>query len=83
MTTAEAICIMNSARGMYNGTAIHALDLAVEALKARTPEKVKNVYDYKILKCPHCDSDRGLWNNNGMKNTFCGECGQHLDWEVL
>lgn len=37
--------------------------------------------DKSILACPGCGSGEYLHNEDGAKNTFCGQCGRAIDWE--
>lgn len=36
--------------------------------------------DRSILACPSCGSGEYLWNKDGNRNHFCGQCGQAIDW---
>ena len=36
--------------------------------------------DHSILACPSCGSGEYLWNEDGNRNNFCGQCGQAIDW---
>ena len=36
--------------------------------------------DRSILACPSCGSGEYLWNEDGNRNHFCGQCGQAIDW---
>lgn len=64
-----------------------ALNMAVEALQKRIPEKVnlqgdgyadgELVYDY--AECPACGCDFEE-ETNGWGCKFCPDCGQALDW---
>lgn len=36
--------------------------------------------DIGILACPCCGSGEYLHNEDGKKNSFCGQCGQAIDW---
>lgn len=40
-----------------------------------------NLDEYKnILACPSCGSGEYLFNEDGLTNTYCGQCGQAIDW---
>ena len=34
--------------------------------------------DYEV--CPSCGSGEYLYNEDGNRNSFCGQCGQAIDW---
>ena len=34
--------------------------------------------DRSILACPSCGSGEYLWNEDGNRNHFCGQCGQAI-----
>lgn len=36
--------------------------------------------DKSILACPNCGSGEYLYNEDGAENSFCGQCGQAIDW---
>ena len=36
--------------------------------------------DRSIIACPSCGSGEYLWNEDGNRNHFCGQCGQAIDW---
>lgn len=33
--------------------------------------------------CPVCHSGEYMYNEDGNKNNFCGQCGTPLDWENM
>ena len=35
--------------------------------------------DRSIIACPSCGSGEYLWNEDGNRNHFCGQCGQAID----
>ena len=35
----------------------------------------------KYAVCPRCGSDENLYGEDSIKNDFCGQCGQRLDWK--
>lgn len=37
--------------------------------------------DTSILACPCCGSGEYLYNEDGNRNKYCGQCGQAIDWE--
>lgn len=36
--------------------------------------------DPHILACARCGSGEYLYNEDGNRNTYCGQCGQKIDW---
>ena len=36
--------------------------------------------DKSILACPNCGSGEYLYNEDVAENSFCGQCGQAIDW---
>lgn len=38
--------------------------------------------DMTILACSHCGSGEYLQNEDGNKNSFCGQCGAAIQWET-
>lgn len=71
------IAIANANHRYYPKFYSTALKMAVEALKKQIPKKVIQVLknDYHIVYCPHCGF---RFIQYGL--SFCGECGQALDW---
>ena len=37
--------------------------------------------DRSILACSRCGSGEYLHNSDGAQNSFCGQCGQAIDWK--
>lgn len=37
--------------------------------------------DTHVLACPCCGSGEYLYNEDGHRNKYCGQCGQAIDWE--
>lgn len=44
--------------------------------KKKTPELPSDT----IPCCKKCSSSEGLFNKDGNKNVFCGQCGEKIDW---
>lgn len=36
--------------------------------------------DEHILSCWNCGSGEYLYNEDGNRNDYCGQCGQKIDW---
>lgn len=36
--------------------------------------------DLGILACPNCGSGEFMYNEDGNRNRYCGQCGQAIDW---
>jgi len=96
MTTQEAIEIMKLMQGQvewdYPMEYAVAMDMAVDALQKRMPEKPMisiNVYDRDLrsLYCPTCGMCIGLWNkrvrtidmHNETNAHICAQCGRAID----
>lgn len=50
------------------------------ALEKRLPQLPYPDGDRFILACPCCGSGEYLVNWDGNRNTYCGQCGQKIDW---
>lgn len=37
--------------------------------------------DRGIVACPNCKSGEYLYNEDGNRNEYCGQCGKRVDWE--
>lgn len=33
-----------------------------------------------VLACQNCKSGEYLYNEDGNRNSFCGQCGKAIDW---
>ena len=51
----------------------------VEALEKQTAKKLR-IDDEHWLCCPNCDETFYLHNKFDKRQSFCGKCGQALDW---
>ena len=49
------------------------LNDALELLKEKQPKKP--IYDCPLIRCPKCK------NSIDMKQKYCDECGQAIDWK--
>lgn len=36
--------------------------------------------DENVLACQNCKSGEYLYNEDGNRNSFCGQCGKAIDW---
>lgn len=54
------------------------LRAADERNQPKSPYNDDNILD--VLACPRCGSDEYLHNEDGNRNSFCGQCGQAIDW---
>lgn len=50
------------------------------ALLFRVKESPYPDGDKSVLACPNCGSGEYLYNEDGNRNSFCGQCGKALDW---
>jgi hypothetical protein len=51
----------------------------------RNPASPESPYpdgDESVLACPYCGSGEYLYNEDGDRNHFCGQCGQAIAWPV-
>jgi len=46
----------------------------------RTPMPPHPDGDTEILACLTCGSGEYLYNEDGNRNRYCGQCGQRIDW---
>lgn len=54
-----------------------------DALWLKIPRSPYPDGDKSILACPNCGSGEYLHNEDGAENTFCGQCGQAIDWSEV
>ena len=54
----------------------------MEALRRRVPESPYPDGDEGILACPSCGSGEYLYNEDGNRCHFCGQCGQAIGWTL-
>jgi ribosomal protein S27AE len=83
MTAARAAEILDPAhRESYEslGVVEEACRMGREALLLRIPRSPFPDGDKSILACPNCGSGEYLHNQDEAENTFCGQCGQAIDW---
>lgn len=57
-----------------------ACRMGMEALERRVPESPHQDGDEDILACNSCGSGEFLYNEDGNRNRFCGQCGKAIDW---
>lgn len=50
------------------------------ALYLQIPEKPYPDGDRGIIACPNCKSGEYLYNEDGNRNEYCGQCGKRIDW---
>jgi ribosomal protein S27AE len=53
-----------------------------EALFLRIRESPYPDGDEGVLACPRCGSGEYLYNEDGNRNGFCGQCGKALKWDT-
>lgn len=53
-----------------------------EALFRQMPGSPHPDGDESILACPTCESGEYLYNEDGNRCAFCGQCGQAIDWNA-
>ncbi len=57
-----------------------ACRMGTRALQLRIPRSPDPDGDKSIRACANCGSGEYLYNEDGAENTFCGQCGQAIDW---
>lgn len=57
-----------------------ACRMGMRTLRLRIPRSPYPDGDKSILACANCGSGEYLYNEDGNENTFCGQCGQVIDW---
>ena len=55
-----------------------ACEMGVQALRRRIAVPLNQMCDGLILLCPSCGSGKYLYNEDGLRNSFCGQCGQAI-----
>ena len=64
----------NEVKALYN-VPLKNMELIVWALEKQMPKKALNK-KAGFANCPNCGrAQNGLW-----RKTYCGDCGQKLDW---
>lgn len=53
-----------------------------EALFRQMPGSPHPDGDESILACPTCGNGEYLYNEDGSRCSFCGWCGQAIDWNA-
>jgi hypothetical protein len=48
-----------------------------EPMKVNWRKIIYNTYAY----CSNCQCDENIYGEDGVRNTFCGNCGQRLNWK--
>lgn len=56
--------------------------VARAALYMRMKESPYPDGDPNVLACPNCKSGEYLHNEDGSRNSFCGQCGKAIKWEA-
>lgn len=76
MTVQEA-CAQAYENGKAAGDAEGYARGKAEAASQNIPE---SPFDDEYEACPRCGSGEYLHNEDGNRNSFCGQCGQAIDW---
>ena len=59
-----------------------ACRMGITALHRRIPTVPHQEDSPNILACPICGSGEYLHNEDGTPNSFCGQCGQAINWAM-
>lgn len=51
----------------------------IERMDSRRPSPYPDG-DENVLACQNCKSGEYLYNEDGNRNSFCGQCGKAIDW---
>lgn len=51
-----------------------------DILRRNTPMSIYPDGDSSVEACPTCGSGEYLYNEDGNRNRYCGQCGQRIDW---
>jgi len=51
-----------------------------DILRRNTPMSIYPDDDSSVEACPTCGSGEYLYNEDGNRNRYCGQCGQRIDW---
>lgn len=55
--------------------------LACKALDKQIPQKIDNIPEGDLVAgCHRCGEINALWKPNGDRCSYCGNCGQKIDW---
>lgn len=84
MPVSRAITILNPGhRENYDGIDVvkEACTMGMNALYRLIGQSPYPDGDRSILACPRCGSGEYLHNSDGAQNSFCGQCGQAIDWK--
>lgn len=61
--------------------AIKNEDAKIAALEKQIPQKIDNCPDGDLVAgCHRCGEINALWKPNGDRCSYCGNCGQAIDW---
>jgi hypothetical protein len=53
----------------------------VEALEKQIAQKIDNIPEGDLVAgCHRCGEINALWKPNGDRCSYCGNCGQKIDW---
>ena len=83
MTIERAIEILDPKHREYYETidpVEEACCIGINALQLKILRSPYPDGDKDILACPNCGSGEYLYNEDGAENSFCGQCGQAIDW---
>lgn len=82
MEIKRALEIIEEEMPFTSGVIEEAMETIRDVVAKQTPKKVMpSCYSSTFKKCPQCNRiviDSGT--NNGYMNSYCGQCGQRLDW---
>ena len=59
-----------------------SLNKIIVAAQKSKAEKLFPEGETDIVACPRCGSGEYLHNEDKNQNTYCGQCGQKLDWNI-
>lgn len=90
MTIEKAITYIDrmSDEDCYTAEAYEAMRMAIKALEKQIPKKpIHDGYDYRCPSCRTAVEYECMVNNpdalkSWTRDSFCGDCGQAIDWEV-
>lgn len=58
-----------------------ACRMGMEALVRMVPKRPHPDGNERVEACQGCGSGEFLYNEDGNRNRFCGQCGQAIKWE--
>lgn len=85
MTVERAAEILGGAKGHgeeFYGEVVEACVIGRDAVLKLVKKSPFPDGDKSIYACACCGSGEYLFNEDGNQNSYCGNCGQAIDWDA-